>query len=94
MAKSRFGSPGDIARLDIHGWDGRLIDRIKAKSGEKNNGAMLIDKAKNFFGLNNEEVERRLQEIRSKELEEQKLFTNLRKDKPIVWKRDSRGNIV
>ncbi len=67
--KTRIGGPADIARLDFHDWCGRLIDRTKGKTTEKDKGLMMMERIENRFGITAEERQR-FREEAMKEIEE------------------------
>lgn len=92
MGRTRFGTPAEIVRFDIHAWDGRLIDRIKAKTTEKSKGIAMIDRAKQVFGITDNDISDTHRNRIIEEVEEHKKLFD--KSKPIVWKRDDRGNII
>jgi hypothetical protein len=86
--KRRFGQPADIARLDFHDWGGRIIDRTKAKTGEKVKGVLMIEKIKDRFGLDDEYI----RNVNLDEIQEEKRL--LFEHEPIKWKRDAKGNVI
>lgn len=99
MKKKKFNRSGrqaDIAQLTFHGWFGDLMDRIKAKTTEKEKGIMMLDKIENQFNIS--EVDRKsfrkeLKEREEKEFDEMREQAKERKDKD-PFTRDEQGNIV
>ncbi len=84
--KTRQGIPAEIARLDFHSWDGRLVDRIKGKVTEKFKGIQMVENIENRFGITKQDIDRYSEEsIREmrEELDKNKpvVFTNLSRDK-------------
>lgn len=80
--KTRHGRPAEIVRLDTHSWGGDLIDRIKAKTSEKEKGIMMLLCIKDIFNISWEDIG----SYKNKEIEEiiqpkTKMFENLSKDR-------------
>ncbi|KKN20300.1 hypothetical protein LCGC14_0937120 [marine sediment metagenome] len=99
MKKKKFNRSGrqaDIAQLTLHGWFGDLIDRIKAKTTEKEKGIMMLDKIENQFNISqmDREAFRKVMKEREKEdFEEMKEQARERR-KGDPFTRDEKGNIV
>lgn len=70
--KTRFGGHGnpEVIKLDVHQHDGRLINRSKARSNEKEKGVLMKDTVNEFFGLTPEEEKRIREKIRLRYLED------------------------
>lgn len=84
---------GLIATLDFHELNSRenRISRTRAHVSEKGKGAQMIEQIKSRFNLSDADIK----EIQQKELyaetREQLAFS---RNKPIEWKKDTRGNII
>ena len=50
--RTRQGIPCEICRLDLHGWNGELINRIKCKVTEKDKGILMILNIQRSFDIN------------------------------------------
>ena len=70
--RTRFGGHGspDIMKIDTHQWDGRLINRVKARRNEKEKGVLIKDTVSEFFSLTPDEEKRIRESIRRKYLNE------------------------
>ena len=99
MRKKKFNRSGrqaDIAQLTFHGWFGDLMDRIKAKTTEKEKGIMMLDKIENQFDISNldrEDFRKEMKEREEKEFDEMKEQAKHRKDND-AFTRDSAGRII
>ena len=92
---NRSGRQADVAQLTFHGWFGDLIDRIKAKTTEKEKGMMMLEKIENQFGISESDkviFRKEMQEREEREWEEMERQAEVMKDKP--FKRDEHGNII
>lgn len=73
-------------KLDTHQWDGRLINRVKARRNEKEKGVLIKDTVSEFFSLTPEEERRIREEIRKKYLDDiPPLHSKANGSKP-MWK--------
>jgi len=82
--KTRHGSPALMARLDFHGWDGRLVNRIKAKTTEKSKGIMMVENIEDKFNITRDDIEKYREESMNEMREEMlkpRVFENLSKDR-------------
>lgn len=75
------------AKLMIYdwGWADKVLYRIKARANEKGKGVMMLEKIKEIFGINENDIYR---------YEERELETLRNIEKPVKWARDERGNII
>ena len=92
---NRSGRHADIAQLTLHGWFGDLIDRIKAKTTEKDKGMMMLEKIENQFSISESDriiFRKEMQAREEREWEEMERQAKAMKDKP--FKRDEYGNII
>lgn len=92
---NRSGRQSDIAQLTFHGWFGDLIDRIRAKTTEKEKGMMMLEKIENQFSISKPDREifrKEMQEREKKEFAEMEKQAEAMKDKP--FKRDEHGNFI
>lgn len=99
MRKKKFNRSGrqaDIAQLTFHGWFGDLMDRIKAKTTEKEKGIMMLDKIENQFNISEvdrEDFRKEMKEREEKEFDEMREQAKERKNKD-PFTRDLMGNII
>jgi len=94
---NRAGSKADIATLTIHGWFGDLIDRIRAKTNEKERGMLMVNKLENYFNINEFDrkiFRQKLLEREKRDFKEMEEQAKLIEVKPIKWTRDETGKIV
>lgn len=92
---NRSGRQADVAQLTFHGWFGDLMDRIKAKTTEKEKGIMMLDKIESHFNINDfdrEKFRKEMREREEREFREMKEQAEIDKGKP--FKRDEYGNII
>lgn len=84
--------PADMIRVDIHTWTGQLIDRHKFKTTEKQKAALSILRQIDLCDISYSELE----EARNNGIEEEMSNKDKIKEwnRPIMWKRDERGNII
>lgn len=92
--KFRNGRVAEIVRLDVHGWTGNLIHRIKGKTTEKEKGVAMVDKIEDLFNLSREDKDYIRGKIREKDIESMKPTKYPKGTEPTKWTRDERGNIV
>ncbi len=84
------------ARLVFFGWGWRdnIVYSAKATQNEKEKGLAMMERLKNFFGLDKIDEEK----FREKMIELQKeAFTPTKypkERKPVKWTKDQRGNII
>lgn len=88
--KRNFHRAGEIVKVDIHDSRGNLIDRMKAHTTEKHKGALITGRVKTIFGVSEKDI----LEAENKEMQILAEPIIVKKIKPIVWKRDARGNII
>lgn len=97
IIKDSRHKPAEIVRVDIHSWAGQLIDRMKAKTTEKNKGALIINRLKDVFGISEKDIREAIQKENEISINDslEIIPKDIRDSKyPTVWKRDSRGHII
>lgn len=85
---TRNGKVAEVATLTFHGWFGNLIDRIKAKTTEKDKGMQMVDLIEKRFSLNLGDMEI----WRKDNLENERKELEELQSKP--FQRDQFGNII
>lgn len=86
--------PSEVYEYRYRDWNGLAWDKGKIKLTEKDKAALHFSKYKDLFGLTDKDIiEANLKDMENDEAPSKK---SLIKDynKPISWKRDSRGNII
>lgn len=72
-----------------YGKFGELIDKCKVKSSEKQKSALMIDRLMELHNVTDLDIVKAKAEAM---VDEKKMQPEWRK--PIIWKRDERGNII
>jgi hypothetical protein len=96
VKKTRGGVVADIARLDFHDFWGRLIDRIKGKTTEKDKGLLMVEKIQQNFGISGKDKDAfraKMIEMQEKAFKPTK-YPKIKKQEPIKWTRDAQGKII
>ncbi len=94
VEKTRAGSPAEVVKLDVHDWYGKLLQRTKAKTTEKDKGVMMIDRIIDIFSLSPSMIEQLRREIREKDAEAWEPTKYPKGQEPVRWTRDEKGRIV
>lgn len=87
----------DIARLDFHDYFGRMYDRTRAKTTEKDKGILMLQKLEERFNISKDDRDKflkKLHEEELKEVEEIREQMRKRKSQVVQWTRDEDGKII
>jgi hypothetical protein len=82
--------PADFYHIRLHDWKGNLIDKQKFRTTEKNKACLIIGRIMDNCNVSHQDIEE--SKINENEIVETKRLPEWKK--PIIWKRDSRGNII
>jgi len=92
--RARGGTVAEIVRLDFHDFFGRLIDRIKGKTTEKNKGVIMLEKIEQGFGISERDREKFREEMLEEQKEAIQASPRRLKEKKIAWTRDGEGKLI